>query len=326
MSNTFHSSQLKNLRNWSAPVSGNVTITSGWGGSRGYRKGTHQGVDIRARVGTPIYAIGDGKVIKVVNNWVPGRGNAGGNYISIRHPGGIISEYMHLSKVDVKQGDRITGGSYIGKSGQTGGRRTFNAKASPMASHLHFQVKLTQDGHMAKVQPYKFIKPPYNLSSSFERKVMQKGTYIPGIWGTEISRSRPNSPSLSSYKSSAPQSFRLPVHRPNPMPRRSIEPFKPSMVHNNSPRQIARRSDRPNTIHRPSTQVRKLDPRTGSYQLGKIDFKTGRPHSMSNGFDKSGFSRRPYSATARLNTPPMNSLRSMSRGLDRPAPARSRRG
>jgi len=139
----------KNLSNWSSPILGQIKITSKWGEPRPYRgaRAVHQGVDIRASEGTPVRAIGNGTVIKVVNNWQPGLGNAGGNYVSILHPGGILSEYMHLSRVGVTKGAKIAGGDYIGNAGSTGGARATKPYAKPMIPHLHFQTKgITADG------------------------------------------------------------------------------------------------------------------------------------------------------------------------------------
>lgn len=147
----------QDLPNWSAPVSSGVTITSGWGAARKYRNGIHKGVDIRAAIGTPIYAIADGKVT-FIYHWQAGgktSRDTAGNFIKIVHPNGISSEYMHLSEILVSQGEHITGGQLIGKSGDTGGARGSNPKAKPMGPHLHFQVR---DKSGALIPPTPFVK------------------------------------------------------------------------------------------------------------------------------------------------------------------------
>ncbi|MFN8441376.1 MAG: M23 family metallopeptidase [Caldilineaceae bacterium] len=155
------------LTNWSPPIPGQIKITSGWGRLRSYRNeggklpAKHQGVDIAAAIGTPVQAIGDGKVVKV-HYWKPGGGTPGdraGNYIRIQHPNGYCSEYMHLSGISVKPGDTIRGGELIGKSGATGGNRGNKGKenATPMSPHLHFQIR-NQFGD--KIPPMDFVKIP----------------------------------------------------------------------------------------------------------------------------------------------------------------------
>lgn len=149
------------VKNWSPPVHGKIEITSHWGESRTYdlSKGQtsrpHKGVDIRAREGTPVYAIGDGKAI--VHNWRPGGGKneIGGNWVIIQHPNGVRSGYIHLGDITVKNGQKVTGGELIGYSGSTGGRRAFNPKAEAMDPHLHFMI---EDKPNHKIAPYDYIK------------------------------------------------------------------------------------------------------------------------------------------------------------------------
>jgi murein DD-endopeptidase MepM/ murein hydrolase activator NlpD len=82
----------------------------------------HHGVDYAAPSGTPVYAIGDGKVIKASFGYNRG----GGNMIKIRHNGTYSTAYLHLkgfasgikSGVYVKQGDLI---GYVGSTGLSTG-------------------------------------------------------------------------------------------------------------------------------------------------------------------------------------------------------------
>lgn len=85
----------------------------------------HFGVDFRAKIGTPVYAAGNGRVISA--GWKGGYGKA----IEILHEGGLKTLYAHLSKIDPKLrvGSFIKQGKIIGRSGNTG------LSSGP---HLHF--------------------------------------------------------------------------------------------------------------------------------------------------------------------------------------------
>lgn len=117
-----------------APL-GTAFATSGWGDDRSYRGGVHEGLDFRAAVGTPVYAVADGVVTtaKTVMNDDPS-----GLWVGIKHPFigslGITSRYMHLSKVMVQKGQTVRKGQQIGLSGATGIKQS--------AAHLHFDLKL----------------------------------------------------------------------------------------------------------------------------------------------------------------------------------------
>lgn len=84
----------------------------------------HNGVDYVAPVGTPIMAAGDGKVIESSEK------GANGKYVYIQHANNIVTKYLHLSKRDVKRGDRVKQGDIIGRLGATG-RVT--------GPHLHYE-------------------------------------------------------------------------------------------------------------------------------------------------------------------------------------------
>ncbi len=77
----------------------------------------HHGVDYAAPTGTPVYAIGNGKVIKKGY-----QANGGGNYVKIRHNSTYTTTYMHLSKFakGLKEGDHVKQKQVIGYVGSTG--------------------------------------------------------------------------------------------------------------------------------------------------------------------------------------------------------------
>lgn len=97
------------------PVPG--IIVSVYGKSRYFNnelRGRHGGLDFRAPVGTPIKAVADGRVIEAGDFWFAGKN------VFVDHGAGLISFYCHMSRIDVKVGDRVRAGDVIGLSGKTG--------------------------------------------------------------------------------------------------------------------------------------------------------------------------------------------------------------
>ncbi|WP_409420623.1 peptidoglycan DD-metalloendopeptidase family protein [Pseudaeromonas sp. ZJS20] len=84
----------------------------------------HNGIDYGAPVGTPIMAAGDGVVQASSYNGL------NGNFVFIRHSGRYTTKYLHLSKREVKVGQRVKQGQIIGRLGGTG-RVT--------GPHLHYE-------------------------------------------------------------------------------------------------------------------------------------------------------------------------------------------
>ena len=74
----------------------------------------HFGTDYAAPTGTPIVAVGDGVVTK--SSYTSGNGK----YVKIRHNSTYETQYLHMSKRAVKEGQRVTQGQTIGYVGQTG--------------------------------------------------------------------------------------------------------------------------------------------------------------------------------------------------------------
>ncbi|OAN14112.1 peptidase M23 [Photobacterium jeanii] len=84
----------------------------------------HRGTDYVAPVGTPIWAAGDGIVMKSSYN------KFNGNYVFIRHSSTYITKYLHMTKRKVKTGQRVKQGQVVGTLGGTG-RVT--------GPHLHYE-------------------------------------------------------------------------------------------------------------------------------------------------------------------------------------------
>ncbi|MDP2651003.1 MAG: peptidoglycan DD-metalloendopeptidase family protein [bacterium] len=111
------------------------------GSARLYASGTHNGVDFRASMGTPVRAMLGG-VVEGAGNTDEQRGcYSYGRWILVRHPNGLSSIYSHLSSSVVKKGDTVATGQVIAYSG--GMPRTAGAGYST-GPHLHVGLFATQ--------------------------------------------------------------------------------------------------------------------------------------------------------------------------------------
>ena len=138
------------------PVS-NVVITQYYGptkfAERAYRSKFHTGVDFSATIGTPIFALTDGKISRVDNN---DRGASRwnryqyGRYVLMEHPNNLSSLYAHLSRTVVKVGDIIKKGDLIGYSGNSG---------YAFGPHLHLTVFWTPSIQLKPVPPAAGLVP-----------------------------------------------------------------------------------------------------------------------------------------------------------------------
>jgi murein DD-endopeptidase MepM/ murein hydrolase activator NlpD len=86
----------------------------------------HLGVDYAAPTGTPVRTVADGVVD------FAGWQNGYGNVVFIRHTGGRVTVYAHLSRMNVRQGQRVEQGQHIGAVGATGWAT---------GPHLHFEIR-----------------------------------------------------------------------------------------------------------------------------------------------------------------------------------------
>ncbi|GIW66970.1 MAG: hypothetical protein KatS3mg095_0868 [Candidatus Parcubacteria bacterium] len=117
-----------------------INIVGNYGNIRKNKKNEvqHLGVDLDGRIGDPIYAINNGRIVLVKDllNY--------GKTIVIDHGAGIFSLYLHLSKSDVKENDIVLKGQKIGEVGNSG---------YSIDPHLHFSIKINN----TSVDPLKFI-------------------------------------------------------------------------------------------------------------------------------------------------------------------------
>ncbi len=108
------------------------------------RSAMHSGMDFKAPRGTPVLATGDGVIVKA------GRKGGYGKVVEVRHKNGLVSRYAHLSRISVKNGQKVRVGQTIGKVGSTG-RST--------GPHLHYEVR---QGKTAR-NPSKYIQVGFKL-------------------------------------------------------------------------------------------------------------------------------------------------------------------
>ena len=132
--------------NFVAPV--HATPTDSFGTRRvfnGKLDSVHKGMDFRARVGTPVRASNRGVVVLARPLYYEG------NCVVIDHGLGLFTISMHLSRIDVHEGEHVRQGELLGLSGATG-RVT--------GPHLHWAVRW-QDAYL---DPAKLLK--MNLSAA----------------------------------------------------------------------------------------------------------------------------------------------------------------
>src|SRR5690606_30883581 len=161
-----------------APVPGRVT--SGYGQRRhpilGSRR-MHAGVDFQASYGTPIYAGTDGTVTYA------GRHGGHGNYVKLSHGGGLGTGYAHMSRIAVRNGERVRRGQVIGYVGSTG------LSTGP---HLHYEMY--RNGKTVNPNSVKFVTRA-QLSgkelASFKAKLAELKQIAPGAALSRLAPERP---------------------------------------------------------------------------------------------------------------------------------------
>lgn len=84
----------------------------------------HNGIDYRAPAGTPVYAAGDGKVIRSAYD------KYNGHHVFVQHGQNYITKYLHFTRRSVRNGERVQQGEVIGYVGSTG---------LSTAPHLHYE-------------------------------------------------------------------------------------------------------------------------------------------------------------------------------------------
>ncbi|MEU1193416.1 transglycosylase family protein [Streptomyces sp. NPDC005859] len=107
-----------------------------------WSKGYHTGVDFPVATGTSVKAVTGGEVVSA------GWAGSFGYEVVIRHADGRYSQYAHLSAISVRDGQSVSGGQRIGRSGSTG---------NSTGPHLHFEVR-TGPGFGTDVDPVAYLR------------------------------------------------------------------------------------------------------------------------------------------------------------------------
>ncbi|MFJ7592590.1 M23 family metallopeptidase [Streptomyces sp. NPDC097617] len=131
---------------WDKPLEKyTLSATFGKGGNMWSHK--HSGQDFAAPIGTPVKAAAAGVVVKAGPNG-GGDGPAYGNAIVIKHANNTYSQYAHLSKIQVKIGQKLKASQRIALSGNTG---------NSSGPHLHFEIRTTPN-YGSAVNPVAFLR------------------------------------------------------------------------------------------------------------------------------------------------------------------------
>jgi len=125
----------------------------------------HLGVDYGAPSGTPVRSVGDGVVE------MAGWQNGYGNLVQVKHSNDRTTIYAHLSRIDVKKGQRIEQGSQLGAVGATGWAT---------GPHLHFEFKVhgQQQNPLAMAKASEALSIAAGAKPQFARFAQQARTQL----------------------------------------------------------------------------------------------------------------------------------------------------
>lgn len=156
MERTVKDEELPEFKGWQAPL-------KQWENSGNYSPGVatdkrhpggHNGIDMRAPLGSPIYPMAPGRVKSVYED------PKGGLAIVISHPQGVSSYSAHCNSVNVKPGDVVDYNTVVGAVGYSGNAHPSRGGGMP---HIHLQTwlngVLTNPSKFFLVKPYKPFDP-----------------------------------------------------------------------------------------------------------------------------------------------------------------------
>ncbi|MCU0303798.1 MAG: M23 family metallopeptidase [Thermoanaerobaculales bacterium] len=112
-----------------------ASVSAAFGAVRGGTR--HQGIDLAAPAGTPVWATADGTVVAA------GRDGRFGRTVVVDHGGGYRTRYAHLKKIETRVGRRVRRGDVLGRVGRSGNAR---------GAHLHYEV--LRDGVAVDPRPF----------------------------------------------------------------------------------------------------------------------------------------------------------------------------
>ena len=126
---------------YTRPLRRRYRVTSRYGVRGNWAAGHHTGIDLGVPRGTPVYAVTSGVV--VLARWSGAYGKA----VTVRMPDKRYVLFAHLSRISVRQGQRIRTGARIGYSGATG-RAT--------GPHLHLEIRARR-GYGSDINPVSYL-------------------------------------------------------------------------------------------------------------------------------------------------------------------------
>ncbi len=139
---------------FSFPIDRLIGVTQ-WHGCTQYQC-PHKGIDFGASLNRVI-SIGDGTVTSVGYDKYGGECNQGGKYVIVKHTNGMYSTYFHLDSYSVKVGTKVSKGTLIGISGNSGKKN-----CQPLKYHLHFETR-NGSGSSTHVNPVEYVGVDWNL-------------------------------------------------------------------------------------------------------------------------------------------------------------------
>ena len=187
------------------PISA-TSIGGGVGGSSASMGAhRHQGVDLMAPLGSPVYATMDGKIARF------GTDNFGQPTVTIRNDDGTYSRYLHMGKRFGNVGDRVRGGQQIGTSGSANG-----------TPHLHYELWYGPPGSRGSR-----LLDPMKTHGWDRRRALPRGAEPARTnTGTQAPQTppKPPPPPATTQQQPAPPVQPAPAPQPVPVPRRRQPP------------------------------------------------------------------------------------------------------
>jgi len=158
---SFHSRSLFHTETLSLPVEA-TRRTSQFADRRlysftdgGSSRSLHNGIDLAAPEGTPVFASGAGRVVLAKERIITG------NSVVIEHLPGVFSLYYHLQDIEVQEGQRLFQGQRIGTVGMTG---------LATGPHLHWELRVSG----VAVDPDFFVGRPMIDITVFSSNIMDQ--------------------------------------------------------------------------------------------------------------------------------------------------------
>lgn len=154
----------------------NVFITQLFGvtsaSKRLYRSGSHSGVDFRAPVGTPVYAMAPGTVLGTGDTDTYCKGASFGKWVFIKYDNGLSSTYGHLSVISSSVGQKVKAGDLVAMSGNTG---------HTTGPHLHITVYASEGVKIDKVPSISCSGKTFIMPIAASTSYLDPMLYLPQV-------------------------------------------------------------------------------------------------------------------------------------------------